>query len=359
MKAIVNTDALGKELKKINPAIKKNVTIPILSCVLLQFNKKELTIRATDLETTVVVNMDCESKDTFDVVMEYSDLSDVCGRINEPITIEKKEKHVLITSSDSNFKFPVVGEQEHFPSVPEESFLFSVDVESDFFSSLYSANTCKHKNDAQTNMNTPCIDFKKSYLTVVGIDGFMMFKKDLKIKTDRTGKYLIRENFVQMTKSFPEAKISFGEKFIKAEHGNTTIITLQPEGKFVDYGVIVPKEPIYNLKVNRYDLISALNKAGLAANSITKLCSLNFEGGVINVSSQDIDFGKEGKSRIIADHEVEIKTIGVGGNQILQLLNIMDSEEVEMAITGENKSIYLKPSDDEDTFCLLQPVALN
>lgn len=358
MKAIINPAALAKVLKKASPAIKKNSVLPILSCVKLQFEKTKLTVYATDLETSIVSTLDCEGKDTFDVVIEYASIADICSKISEPILIEEKDEKILITGDESKFKFSKV-EGEHFPKIEAKDFLFDIDVDSDFFWALSCANTCKSLEDTRVGLNAPCVHIKKDSVSLVGTDALVLYKKTLKIKTGKEIQMMVPEQFVQMTKAFSEGKISVSEKFIKVQSGETTIISLLLEGKYCLYETILPKEIEFNFTINRNELIKSLQITGVAANTSTHLSRINFNGGDIKIVTQDIDYGREAEIKVKSIHSVEIERIGVNGSQMLKLLGLMDSEEVEMSFTDERKTIFLRPAGEPNVLCLVQPLMLD
>lgn len=358
MKAIVQSQGLAKELKKISPLIKKTTVLPILSCVQLCFEKSKLTITGTDLETTVVATMDCECKTAFTIVVDFESLIDVCSKIFELISIDVTGEDILITSDDSKFKFTKTNE-EHFPAIEKEEFNLYIDVDEDFFYALSSANSCKSDDQFKVSMNEACIHLKKDSITVIGTDAFLAYKKDFKIKTGKESKVMVGEQFVQLAKSFTEGKVSIGDKFVKAESGTMTVISLLSESKFCAYEGIIPSEIEFNFKANRKDLINSLSFASVAAAKSTHLCAINFNGEGVKVESKDIDYGKDAETKVKAIHTVEIKAIGVNGSQMLKLLNFFDSEEIEIAFRGENNTMFLRPFGEPGTLCLLQPLALS
>lgn len=360
MKAVIDSQKLSKELKKLSPIIKKNTVLPILTCVKLSFEKNKLTIMATDLETTVLLSMECECKSPFVIIVEFSVLNDVCSRIFEPITIDASGKEsISIVSDAAKFKFTKNSDEEAFPNIKEEEFILDIDADTDFFSALFSADVCKSDDQFKTNMNAACIHIKKDSLAIVGTDAFVAFKKELKVKTGKDLQVMVCGQFVQIVKGFANAKISIGEKFIKTESGSMVIISRLYDAKYCAYEMIMGKEIEYNLNINRVDLIAKLGIAGVAANPAAHLCAINFNGGDIKIASQDIDYGKEGETRVKANHTVEIKAIGVNGHQMLKLLNLFDSEEVEMAFREKTSTIFLRPFGDPNTMCLLQPLMID
>lgn len=359
MKAVVNTSALSKELKRLAQVINSNTVIPILSSVKMSFEKGKLTIMASDLETTILSTIECDCPKPFTIIVEHSSISDICTKLAEPITIEKSDKMVLIQGDNSKFKLPKSGNDEEFPKIPEDEFLFSVDVGSDFFYSLYCANSCKNPNDAVVNSNTACLDFKKDSLTIVGTDAFVLYKNDIKVKGGHKIQSLVRPKFVLAVKDMQNGKLYVGEKFVKVEKDGVSIITRLQDNKYVGYEVVIPEKVTYNFTADRTDLISAITKAAVTSSRSTNMCALNFSENSVKITSQDIDYEKEGECDIRVIHAVTIDAIGVNSKQLLQILSFFDSEKVEMCISSANKSIYLKQSGNSSVFCLLQPLALN
>lgn len=359
MKAIVSVSPLLAELKRMSQVISKNTVLPILSCVKLDFGKQKLTISASDLETTITSSVECASKTPFVIIVDFAVITEICSKLaDQPITIEEKEKQIFITADNDKFKLSKEGDPESFPKIQEEEFLFSVDVDEDFFSSLFRADSCKNKNDMMVTTNTACLDFKNSTLSVVGTDAFALYKKDLKIKTKKESQSLVRSNFVHAVKSFDHGKLFIGEKFVKIEHNDVVVITRLQDNKYCNYGSVLTKEIEYNLRTNRKSLIGAIGKSLVGASKVTRLCALNFKENGITLVSQDGDFGREGESSISAIHSVGIEAIGVNGNQLTHLLNLLDSEEVQISVMTPTRSIFIKQADDDSVLCLLQPIML-
>lgn len=358
MKAIVNTSLLGDEFKKMSQIINKNTVLPILTCVKLSFHRDKLTIAATDLETTFVSTIECSCKDSFSAIVDFASMLDICKNLNEPVTFELSKNNILVHGDDSKFKLAKGGEEDEFPKIPDEEFLFTIPVDEDFFSAIYRANSCRNKNDDMTTTNTACMDFKKDVLSIVGTDALELYKKDLKIKTANPHQSLVREKFVQSIKEFSNGKLSIGEKFVKIENNGTQVITRVQDNKYCSYDVILPKDIIYNFKAVRIDLMYAIRKASIGASRASGACAINFKQDKITIVAQDVIWGKEGEADLKVIHTVNFPAIGVNGNQLLHILSLMDSDEVEMSITAPTKSIYLKPSDDNSVICLLQPLLL-
>ena len=64
MKFIVSSSLLSKKLQVIAGVLNTSNTLPILDDFLFEVKKNELTISASDLETTMTTKVDIESKDS-------------------------------------------------------------------------------------------------------------------------------------------------------------------------------------------------------------------------------------------------------------------------------------------------------
>ena len=64
MKFIVSSTRLLKELQTIGGIIQSNNTLPVLDNFLFDLQEKQLTVSASDLETTMSVKLEVESEST-------------------------------------------------------------------------------------------------------------------------------------------------------------------------------------------------------------------------------------------------------------------------------------------------------
>jgi DNA polymerase-3 subunit beta len=339
--------------------IKKDHVIPITSAVLFSFSKDILTITGTDLETTYVIVLEVECKESFAFPIDYADISEIASSTFSPITIELGEKEISIKSAKSKFKLVRVGEAEHFPSVPDDVYDFSMEVEGDFFYHLGYANTCRFKGELQPALNMAAILISKNEMDVVGCDSFMMYKKTFKQKSNKELTVMVCDSFVNTCKVFQETTISIGEKFIKAVHGNSTVISRLSENKYANIKSILPPSIDYNMELPKDELKSSLSVISVAAHLTSKQFVINFKDGKIKLVSQDIDFDKEAETEIDTEHTVLIDSICLNSSQMMHLCSLADTSKIDLAITTAQGNVYMKPKGDDSILMLIRPLTLN
>jgi DNA polymerase-3 subunit beta len=318
-----------------------------------------LTLTATDLETTYISTMECVSDKPFQFCIEYPLISELAGKVKLPLEFDVTEKSISAKSGVAKFKLSVAANPGDFPRMPEDSFDFSFDVGCDFFFNLSNANTARSKEDLKANFNKAAIHVEKNQLSVVGTNSNELYLWRIPAKNKKEFVSMVSDNFVQTCSQFQDAKISIGEKFIKAECQNDIVISRLPENKFVDYKSIMPSEIIYNMVVSKSELKNAIDQVGVTANLKSKQGVFVFEPGVVKIKTNDIDFGNEGETEIEVEHSVEVDAIGLNTTMLLHLLSLIDGEQVEMAFEAPHKAVYLRPIESESTLCLLMPLMIN
>lgn len=362
MKVVINQTALLKELKKMSLAIKRNPVIPILSAVKFEFGKKSVRIIATDLETTYISNVDCDCKTEFNLAIEYADIVDVCSKANAPLNIELKEKEsIVVIKSDKAIWKLAIYDETTFPSVPDDTYELELNVDGDFFYHLSNANTFRSKELFKVSINMACIDVTKSTISLVGTDGFVLYKKTIQQKSKKDLKVMVCDNFVQLSKSFQESVISVGDEFIKVETDNQVIISRLSENKFPDYNVVIPQGAEYNFSVNRDDLKMALSCVNVSASKKAPTCIFRFSKGydTLNLYSQDIDLNKDAEIDISASHSIDMEAIRLNISLAEHLLNMMPTETIQMSFTEPHRAVLMKPEIEDGLLCLLMPLMLN
>jgi DNA polymerase III subunit beta len=358
MKALVSSTKMKEALAKLSPVISKVTVVPVISNVKLSFERDKLYLIGTDLETTLISKIECDCKDGFEVLMDFDDIQNILKNLPEqPITIKQEKKIVVIQSDAGVFKLTQGGDIATFPKIPSEDFLYSTEVDEHFFSALYSADSCKNKDSLMVTTNTACLDFRGDVLTIVGTDTFVMFKKDFKLKSQKM-QSLVHDKFVQTVKGFRSGTLSIGEKFVKVEQNGDTSITRVQDNKYCFYESIIPKEINYNIKVDRSDFMHTIKLVLATADRAVKKCVLSYEEGAGKLYTTDLATSKDGYCRFKMILEGDMGPISFNGGQMLHILGMLSSEEVDMSIRGPKASIYIKPSDDDTVFCLLQPIML-
>src|SRR5260370_1220496 len=130
MKFIVNSSYLLKQLSHINGVITTNPVVPILENFLFEIDKSKLTVTASDLQTSMITEINVESKEKGNIAVPAKILLETLKNLpDQPVTFSIDESTYSIEISSDNGRYKLAGENAtDFPKVPAVSNDFSANI---------------------------------------------------------------------------------------------------------------------------------------------------------------------------------------------------------------------------------------
>ena len=120
MKFITSSAKLLNAIKPLTSIAGNNPTLPIIENILLELENKILSVKATDLETTIINRIDVESESNDSIAVNAKLLFDTLKAFPEqPLTFKNNsEKNILeITAEQGDYSIAYV-KSEEFPNTP-------------------------------------------------------------------------------------------------------------------------------------------------------------------------------------------------------------------------------------------------
>jgi DNA polymerase-3 subunit beta len=107
MKFIVNSSYLLKQLSNINGVITTNPVVPILENFLFEIDKSNLKVTASDLQTSMITEINVESKEKGSIAVPARILLDTLKNLpDQPVTfsIDSTSYAIEISSDNGRYK---------------------------------------------------------------------------------------------------------------------------------------------------------------------------------------------------------------------------------------------------------------
>ena len=103
MKFIVSSSALLKQLAAINGVITTNPVVPILENFLFEIEEGQLTVTASDLQTSMITSLEVEAKESGSIAVPAKILLETLKNLPEqPVTFSiDKETYSVEINSDN------------------------------------------------------------------------------------------------------------------------------------------------------------------------------------------------------------------------------------------------------------------
>ncbi len=352
---IISTDALKPALAKLNQAVNTKSVLPVLANILFKVSPNKAELIASDTELTIFYTVECESKESFEFMLPYEFLNKITA-LNKhcPITIDAGTK-VKVTGPNDVYEVRIADKPEDFPKLPELPKKNSIEIGKEILDCLHTAVTTTSKSEDRKALMHVLLELKPATITIASSDGgYVVFSKEFKTEQQETEELLLSHKVIKALEGYTSAKILYHSKAIAFQCDNILIINSKPVSKFVDFRKVFPADWPANLKLNKYDLLQALDKCSLANDPI-KQTKINLESKEeFELSAKDEMLNVNVK--IPGSYSGEVKGTCVNSEKLLKLLNQIEEDEISFAIHDSQRAIILT-TEDPGYKGLIMPIA--
>jgi DNA polymerase III subunit beta len=371
MKFIVSSGLLLKNLQSINGIISTNPALPVVENFKFDINNDKLTVTATDLETTMSVVMDVQSKESAAICVEAKMLMDFLKNLGEqPLTfdVNLQDYKVDFTSDEGNYSIP--GENaDQFPKTPiaEDASEFTVSS-SKIISAITSAVFAVSTDELRPAMTGVFFEMNKTHLTLVATDAHRLVRYMLTdVKCPEEHSLIVPKKPLSQLKGVlqnddTQVSFAYNNEHLFVANGRVNLCCRLIDAKFPDYKMVIPSNNPYLLTVNRAEFLSALRRVSVFANKTTNQLVLKISGSELRLFAQDVDFAHEGKERMACQYQGEDMDIAFNAKLFLELVNALHCEEVSIELSTPSRAGIMKttePIEGEDVLMLIMPLMIN
>lgn len=371
MKFNVSSSEFLKKLQIASGAINPNPVLPILEDFLFDVKGNVLTISSTNLETTIITNLEVDAEDGGIVAVPARILLDTLKALpDQPITFAVNPKGTAIELTSDYGKYKLAGDNpEDFPAIPEEENVEHLNltgkVLSDAISKTLFATSTDELRLAMTGVYVQ-IDFNKIVFVATDAHKLVKYMYAEGIKTEATNSFIVPKKALTLIKNSispdDEVVLSYNKTNVFISFGDTKMISRLIDAKYPDYNAVIPVDNPHLLTLNRKDFQSSLKRINIYANKTTNQVILNITDGSLTLSAQDLDFSNEATEQLVCSYEGEPMTIGFNAKFLIEMLNIIESVDIVFELSTPNRAGILMPTNQEDyenLMMLVMPVMMS
>ncbi len=373
MKFIVSSTALLKQLQAISGVLNANSPLPILDNFLFEIKAGDLTVSASDLETTMTTSLKVESKEKGKIAVPARILLDTLKTLPEqPLTFSISSKNFQVEVSSDFGKYKLAGQDgEEFPRVPSMEKVARIAISSDVLGEAINKTIFATGNDElRPVMSGVFCQLSTDDLTFVATDAHRLVRyrrKDLKSET--TASFILPKKPLTLLKgSLPgedtQVKIEYNESNAFFRFGDYQLICRLIDGKYPNYEAVIPAENPNRMTIARDSFLNSIRRVSIFSNKTTHQVKFKIAGSELHVSAEDLDFSNEANERLTCDYNGEDIEIAFNARFMIDMLSNLDSEEVLMEMSLANRAGLLSPvseggEEGEEVLMLVMPVMLN
>jgi DNA polymerase-3 subunit beta len=375
MKFVVSSSELLSHLSAISKVISSKNTIPILDNFLFDLSETNLTITASDLESTLITRIGLDNTEGKGIIAVPAKLLiDTLKEFPEqPLTFKIDEDTFGIEIFSDNGKYSVVGQSgEEYPEIPkiDEEKAVSVTVAPKIFQKGIEKTIFATADDElRPVMNGIFVEISPDNITFVASDAHKLVRyrrSDAKAEFDSSFIFpkkpasllhnlLPREEF--------QIKLDFDNKNAKFTLSDYTIICRLVEGNYPSYNSVIPKNNPFLMVIDRLTFYNTLKRVAIFSSQASNLIKLNISDNQVIISAQDIDFSISAVEKLNCEYDGEEIEIGFKSTFLLEILANISSANIRMELSDPSRAGLLLPADviddAEDLLMLLMPMMVN
>lgn len=371
MRFIVSTSTLLKHLQAVSGALSNSAVLPILENFLFEIKDSNLTISATDLQTSMTTSVAVESKEGGKIAVPSKILLDTLKTLPEqPISFSVDDKTFAIEISAGDGKYRLSGENgEDFPRIPVVDNASSVNLPATVLAEAINKTIFAVSNDElRPAMTGVYCQLTPQNLTFVATDAHKLVRyRRNDAKADTATSFILPKKALNLLKSsLPSEDVNVSIEYNTTsaffKFANINLICRLIDERYPDYEAVIPQNNPNKLTLDRSLFLNCLKRVVIFANKTTHQVRLKITGSELNISSEDIDFANEAHERIGCQFDGEDMEIGFNAKFLIEMLNNLSGEEITIEMSTPNRAGLLFPSlrdENEDILMLVMPVMLN
>ncbi|MSU55491.1 MAG: DNA polymerase III subunit beta [Candidatus Taylorbacteria bacterium] len=342
----------------------KNLTLPVLSCVLLTVEKGHLTVRSTNLDMGFESSVPVKVEEEGVCAVPASVLTSFINNISN-------EKSIKLTSDGNIFSLTTQKNKttikclpyEDFPTIPELTNTQTFEIEAgDFVKGLkavwYSSSVSSIKPELASVYMYP----EENNVLFVATDSFRLAEKRVKTKEVKDfDRVLIPfKNITEIIRVLEQAqgtvKVSLNKNQIAFNYGSTRLVSRVIDGTFPDYRQIIPKEFKTEVVVLKEDLLRSLKIANIFSDTFNQVSVvISPEEKKFELTTKNSNLG-ENTTALSGALSGEPAESSFNYKYINDCLQSIDADSVSLSFAGQGRPVVVRGVSDKSFTYLVMPM---
>lgn len=380
MKALCTTENLKKGILIAEKIIGKNLTLPILSNILLEAEKGGLKVSATNLEIGLVTKIRAKIEKEGKIAVPGRIIGGILSQLEDGSQITLEEKNSILKMLYNGNSAAIKGmDAKDFPIIPkpESKFLFEISA-SEMQKKAGNVLAAAATSDTRQELTGAHLELGETKITLAATDSFRLSEAVIKLDkakvTEDYKKYLAKNSAVivpartlseiirAISAEDENVKVYLAENQIFFETADVLFVSRLIDGKYPEYKQVVPKEFSLNMIVKKEDLLKAARLAGVFSDSKSREVRLKIDGGKgkIMVFAESVESGEGAWS---VDFQSDTKSdleVAFNNRFLLDGLNSISTEEIYIGANDAFGPVMLREvvagKPQLDYFHIIMPI---
>lgn len=357
MKFSVDSAALTDSVNWVSRSLS---TRPIMTALLgiVIDAQKDVTLSASDLETSAKSSFDAEIKEPGRVLVPGRLLTEISKALpNKTVTFQLEGSRVLVTAGSAKFTLPTLplNEYPNLPNLPETSGTIASEL---FATAVNQVAVAAGRDDSLPTLTGIHIDITKETITLAATDRYRLAVREINWTPndpELTTTALLRARTladaartIANTKnvSISIAPTSNNERLVGFASDAKTMTSRQLDGSFPPYRHLLPSETSANAVIEVAKLLDSVRRVALVTDKTVPL-RLKFNNNTLQLEAGAGDEA-QATEELEINYSGEAIDIAFNPTFLTDGLSALGTAYVNIAFTGSNKPAMLTGKSKAD-----------
>ncbi len=357
-------EKLSGAISKAEKITGKNMTLPILSCILLETKNGSVVIRSTNLDLGIEIEVPAKVLSEGAVAVPGAIINNFLNNLPNTgnLVLEEKEGNLYINGGGSQTVIKSFSSDD-FPTIPKVEDAKVCEINSqDFVSGLKSVCYSASTSSIKPELASVYINSDDEGLFFVATDSFRLAEK--KIKTKRAaelGQILIPyKNVADILKIIGDEKeglhMEFTKNQISLRFKDTYLVSRVIDGVFPDYKQIIPQDFKTEVIVLKQDLINVLKIANVFSDNFNQISiKVSPTDKTLEFKTKNSNVG-ETVNKLPATISGDSIEINFNYKYIVDCFQSINSDSVTLCFNGLNRPLVIRGVSDKVFTYLVMPM---
>jgi len=357
--------------------VSPRATLPIIANILMQLKGQELSLYATDLDTSIRTQVSVTKGADGAIALPAKKLAEIVRELPDAdIYFTADGTKAKMTCGKGTFGLAGM-DSEDFPPFPEALSGQTLTLKQSLLSrmihhTIYSTS----RDETRPALQGVLWHLENEKMIMVATDGHRLAKisETLKSTGGDASKFATTDIIIpaktlnHLLRLFDEEdteiKMNIMENQVVFSLDGTTLYSRLIEGPYPDYEQVIPKDNDKQLRIDREAIYSAMRSVSTLSNALTHQVKFDLSTDQVVLTASDRDLGGEARMTLEkskTEYQGDHLQIGYNANYIMEIMRHIDSSEVIFELSTPVRAGLVKPSqqpEGEEYLCLIMPLRL-
>jgi DNA polymerase-3 subunit beta len=340
MKFSAERESLLAALQSVIGVVERRQTMPILANLLLAAEQGKISVTATDLEVELVASAEIKSGVDGRLTVPGRKLLDICRSLPDEATLSFTQDGDKLTVKAGRSRFVLATlPAADFPVIDELAQQQSLKIpQADLRRLLDKTHFSMAQQDVRYYLNGMLLETDGKMLRTVATDGHRLALCEMDLPSKGNGQQVIvpRKGVLELQRLLGtegDVVITIGSNHIRAQIGDVRFTSKLIDGRFPEYGRVIPTAPSKAVVADRETLRAALQRTAILANEKYRGIRLALKKNSMTLQAHNPE-QEEAEEQVEVSYKGDELEVGFNVGYLLDALAAVDGNEVEIGVTG-------------------------